>query len=56
MLGTFRDEKMEAQFIATETKRLVAASGGMFEWKDFVILCMRLQILLHYVISLTVSF
>ncbi|EIM91037.1 UvrD-helicase-domain-containing protein [Stereum hirsutum FP-91666 SS1] len=38
MLGTFRDEKMEAQFIATETKRLVAASGGMFEWKDFVIL------------------
>lgn len=47
MLGTFRDEKMEAQFIATEIKRLVASSGGMLEWKDFVILRMRLQILLY---------
>lgn len=42
MLGTFRDEKMEAQFIATETKRLAASSGGMLEWKDFVILRMQI--------------
>ncbi|KAA1467450.1 UvrD-helicase-domain-containing protein [Dentipellis sp. KUC8613] len=32
------DEMKEAEFIATEIKRLVAVSGGMLTWSDFAIL------------------
>ncbi|TFY71149.1 hypothetical protein EVG20_g1852 [Dentipellis fragilis] len=32
------DEIKEAEFIATEIKRLVAVSGGMLTWSDFAIL------------------
>lgn len=32
------NEHEEAAFIATEIKHLVAATGGMLEWGDFVVL------------------
>ena len=31
-------EQVEAGFIAAEIKRLVAFSGGMLNWNDFVVL------------------
>ena len=37
----FATEQAEAGFIATEIKRLIAHSGGMLGWNDFVILCER---------------
>ncbi|KAF8518460.1 P-loop containing nucleoside triphosphate hydrolase protein [Gautieria morchelliformis] len=37
-LQTFASEQAEAEFIALEIKRLVAHSGGMLGWKDFVVL------------------
>ena len=37
-LRTFSDETAEASFIAMEVKRVVAASGGMLNWNDFVVL------------------
>lgn len=33
------NEHEEAAFIATEIKHLVAATGGMLQWGDFVVLC-----------------
>ncbi|TFY82118.1 hypothetical protein EWM64_g1894 [Hericium alpestre] len=38
MMHRFLDEKMEAQFIGTEMKRVVAATGGILDWNDFAIL------------------
>ncbi|KAI0259900.1 P-loop containing nucleoside triphosphate hydrolase protein [Gloeopeniophorella convolvens] len=38
MLCHFGSEHQEAQFAASEIKRIVAYSGGMFGWKDFVVL------------------
>ena len=31
-------EQVEAGFIAAEIKRLIAFTGGMFTWSDFVVL------------------
>ena len=39
MLKLYLNEYEEAAFIATEIKRLVAATGGMLQWGDFVVLC-----------------
>ncbi|KAF7976974.1 hypothetical protein HWV62_5051 [Athelia sp. TMB] len=38
VLRAFAEEAHESTFIALEIKRLVAASGGMLGWKDFVVL------------------
>ncbi|KZP25249.1 UvrD-helicase-domain-containing protein [Athelia psychrophila] len=38
VLRTFQEEAQESAFIAVEIKRLVAASGGMLGWSDFVVL------------------
>ncbi|KAI0065105.1 UvrD-helicase-domain-containing protein [Artomyces pyxidatus] len=38
MLRCFPTEHSEALFIAAEIKRVIAYSGGMLSWKDFVIL------------------
>ncbi|KAI8980111.1 UvrD-helicase-domain-containing protein [Trametes punicea] len=38
VLRDFPTEQVEAAFVASEIKRLVAYSGGMFNWGDFVIL------------------
>lgn len=38
MLCWFHSEHAEALFIAAEIKRVMAASGGMLKWQDFVIL------------------
>ncbi|KAI0775289.1 UvrD-helicase-domain-containing protein [Trametes elegans] len=38
VLRAFPIEQVEAAFIAAEIKRLVAYSGGMFNWGDFVVL------------------
>lgn len=39
VLRNFGTEHEEASFIAREIKRLVAYTGGMLDWDDFVILC-----------------
>ncbi|KAH9838601.1 P-loop containing nucleoside triphosphate hydrolase protein [Rhodofomes roseus] len=38
MLQLFLNEHQEAEFIASEIKKIVAATGGMLEWGDFVVL------------------
>ncbi|OJT03389.1 ATP-dependent DNA helicase PcrA [Trametes pubescens] len=38
VLRIFPIEQVEAAFVAAEIKRLVAYSGGMFNWGDFVVL------------------
>ncbi|KAI0028991.1 P-loop containing nucleoside triphosphate hydrolase protein [Vararia minispora EC-137] len=38
MLCWFQSEHAESLFIAAEIKRLVACSGGMLRWQDFVVL------------------
>ncbi|KAI0359957.1 UvrD/REP type DNA helicase [Trametes cingulata] len=38
VLRSFPMEQVEAAFVAAEIKRLVAYSGGMFNWGDFVVL------------------
>ncbi|KZP25248.1 hypothetical protein FIBSPDRAFT_1041707 [Athelia psychrophila] len=38
VLRTFQQEAQESAFIAIEIKRLVAASGSMLGWSDFVVL------------------
>ncbi|KAI0368645.1 UvrD-helicase-domain-containing protein [Pilatotrama ljubarskyi] len=38
VLRSFPMERVEAAFVAAEIKRLVAYSGGMFNWGDFVVL------------------
>jgi len=38
MLCWLDSEHSESLFIAAEIKRLVAASGGMLGWGDFVVL------------------
>ena len=38
MLGSFADEKAEAEMIAREIKRCTANMGGVLNWGDFAIL------------------
>jgi DNA helicase II / ATP-dependent DNA helicase PcrA len=38
VLRSFQSEHAEAAFIAVEIKRLVAHTGGMLGWGDFVVL------------------
>ena len=57
MLFSLDSEYGEAEFIATEIKRLVAYTGGMLDWNDFVILRWSLVIIsAAYLIDLTVRF
>lgn len=41
------NEHEEAAFVATEIKHLVAATGGMLEWGDFVVLRKSLRSLMN---------
>lgn len=47
-LQTFASEGAEAEFIALEIKRLIAHSGGILGWNDFVVLCVLCPLYAFY--------